>query len=246
MEETISLKEILQIIKKRLSLIILITAVVTITSAAISFFALTPIYENSTQILVNQSKNEQQAVQFNEVQTNLQLINTYNVIIKSPAVLDKVISEMKLDMTSKELNGKINVSSEQDSQVVNIIVQDENLKVATDIANQIAAVFQKEVSSIMNVDNVSILSKAVVDPEAGPVEPKPLVNIAIALVAGLMLSIGLVFLLEYLDNSIKTESEIEKLLEIPVLGPVSIISEEHERKGQTRSKVKVRGERYGA
>ncbi|MGG3640553.1 Wzz/FepE/Etk N-terminal domain-containing protein [Bacillus gobiensis] len=246
MEETINLKDILQIIKKRLALIILITAVVTITSAGISYFVLTPIYENSTQILVNQSKNEQQPVQFNEVQTNLQLINTYNVIIKSPAVLDKVISEMNLDMKVKELNGKITVSSEQDSQVVNITVQDEDPQSAAEIANQIASVFQKEVSSIMNVDNVSILSKAVVDPEVGPVEPKPLVNIAIALVAGLMLSIGLVFLIEYLDNSIKTESEIEKLLEIPVLGPVSIISDEHERKGKTRTNVKVRGERYGA
>lgn len=246
MEEAISLKDIFLVLRKRVSLIIMITAVVTITSAAISYFALTPIYQNSTQILVNQSKNEQQPVQFNEVQTNLQLINTYNVIIKSPAVLDKVISEMNLDMTSKELNGKVSVGSEQDSQVVNITVKHEDPHLATEIANQIAIVFQNEISKIMNVNNVSILSKAVDDPAMGPVEPKPLFNIAISLVVGLIMSIGLVFLLEYLDNTIKSESEIEKLLEIPVLGPVSIISDEHEKKGKTRSNIKVRGERFEA
>jgi capsular polysaccharide biosynthesis protein len=153
---------------------------------------------------------------------------------------------MKLDMTSKELNRKIAVSSEQDSQVVNITVQDEDPKMATDLANEIATVFQKEISSIMNVDNVSILSKAEVDPEMGPVQPKPLMNIAIAFVVGLMISVGLVFLIEYLDNTIKTENEIESIFEIPILGSVSIISEENGRKGKKNSNIEIRGERYGA
>lgn len=95
MGESTSLKEILSTLTKRILLIMIVTAAATAAGGLISFFALTPIYENSTQILVNQSKNERKEVQFNDVQTNLQLINTYNVIIKSPAILDEVIKEMK-------------------------------------------------------------------------------------------------------------------------------------------------------
>jgi len=95
MEETISLKELFQTLKKRLSLIIIITAIATATSGIVSYFLLTPIYQSSTQILVNQTKNEEQLYNYNEVQTNLQLINTYNVVIKSPAILDKVIEKEK-------------------------------------------------------------------------------------------------------------------------------------------------------
>ncbi|WP_254636363.1 Wzz/FepE/Etk N-terminal domain-containing protein, partial [Bacillus sp. GbtcB15] len=82
-----SLKELFLTLKKRLSLIIIITAIATATSGIVSYFLLTPIYQSSTQILVNQSKDEQQVYNAGEVQTNLQLINTYNVIIKSPAIL---------------------------------------------------------------------------------------------------------------------------------------------------------------
>ncbi len=81
-------------------------------------------------------------VQFNDVQTNLQLINTYNVIIKSPVILDEVIKQSHLSMTSKELESKITVSSEQDSQVVTIAVRDTDAKRAAVMANAVATVFR--------------------------------------------------------------------------------------------------------
>ena len=100
MEETISLKELFQTLKKRLSLIIIITAIAVMVSGIISFFIMTPIYQSSTQLLVNQAKNEQMEYNTNTVQTNLQLINTYNVIIKSPAVLDKVADQIRCRFNS--------------------------------------------------------------------------------------------------------------------------------------------------
>jgi capsular polysaccharide biosynthesis protein len=225
MEETISLKDLLQTLKKRLNLILTITLLAILVSGVISYFFLTPIYQSSTQLLVNQSKNEQTMYNYNEVQTNLQLINTYNVIIKSPAILDLVIKELKLDMSTGELNNKVTVASEKNSQVVNISVQDPNAKRAANIANKTAEVFTREISQIMNVDNVSILAKAQVGEKQSPIKPKPLLNIAIALVVGLMAGVGLAFLLEYFDNTIKTEQDIEKLLSMPVLGVITTITE---------------------
>ncbi|MDV2687403.1 GNVR domain-containing protein, partial [Alkalihalophilus lindianensis] len=80
---------------------------------------------------------------------------------------------------------------------------------AAKIANKTAQVFQKEISKIMNIDNVSILAKAEVGDIQAPIKPQPLLNIAIAMVVGLMVGVGLAFLLEYFDNTIKTEQEIE-------------------------------------
>ena len=94
MEETISLKELFQTLKKRIGLIVVITALAVIVSGIVSFFMITPIYQASTQLLVNQAKSEQTEYNTNTVQTNLQLINTYNVIIKSPAILDKVADQL--------------------------------------------------------------------------------------------------------------------------------------------------------
>ncbi|MFT4414722.1 YveK family protein [Fredinandcohnia humi] len=248
MEETISLKELFQTIRKRLSLIILITVIAIATSGVISYFFLTPIYQSSTQILVNQAKSEDQMFNYNEVQTNLQLINTYNVIIKSPAILELVKAELELESTIKELNEKITVSNEQNSQVVNITVEDEEPEDAAEIANTIASVFKEEIVKIMSIDNVNILSPAVVLENQAPVKPQPVLNMAIAMVVGLMAGVGLAFLLEYLDNTIKTEQDIERLLELPVLGTIAQIDLEAEGEyaAAKLANRKVRGETVGS
>ncbi|WP_433745246.1 YveK family protein [Falsibacillus pallidus] len=242
MEETISLKELMETLRKRIWLIISITVVAAIVSAVVSFYVLTPIYQASTQLLVNQSKDQNAMYNTNEVQTNLQLINTYNVIMKSPVILEKVIQNLDLDMTVSQLNSKISVQSEKDSQVVNVSVQDPDPALAADIANSTALVFQENIVNIMNVDNVSILAKAVVQDHQSPIKPKPLLNIAIAIVVGLMAGVGLSFLLEYLDNTIKTEQDVEKVLGLPVLGAIAVIEthnqEEEELKADRRSRVR--------
>ncbi len=246
MEETISLRELFQTLRKRIWLIVAITVIATMTSGIVSYFVLTPIYQASTQLLVNQAKNEQPIYNISEIQTNLQLINTYNVIMKSPAILDVVKEELDLNMPVEELNGKINVTSEKDSQVVNVTVEDADPYMAADIANTVASVFQREIVKIMNVDNVNILAKAEVKEQPVPVKPKPLLNMAIAFVVGMMTGVGLAFLLEYLDNTIKNEQDVEKLLELPVLGAVTTIDEEEKEAKALQAKKQVRGETVGS
>lgn len=246
MEETISLKELFGTLKKRMTLIIVITLLAVSASALISYFLITPVYQSSTQLLVNQEKSDQPNLNVSDIQANLQLINTYNVIIKSPVILDKVSEQMNGEFTAGQLNEKITVQTEQDSQVVNVSVQDPDPYVAADIANKTASVFQDEIVELMSVDNVSILTPAVVSQGQSPVSPQPFLNMAIALVVGLMIGVGLAFLLEYLDNSIKTEQDIEKVLDLPILGVVGQITHLPDREpGKNTRATQVRSERYG-
>ncbi len=249
MEDTISLKELLETLRKRILLILAITLTAVTVSGIVSFFFLTPIYQASTQILINKSNMDQGNYSYNpqELQASLQLINTYNVIIKSPAILDLVIDEMNLDMTSAQLSAKITVGSENDSQVMNVSVQDEDANRAAAIANTIAKVFKTE--NIMKADNINILAKAEVAEGQAPIKPQPTLNIAIAMVVGLMVGVGLAFLLEYLDNTVKNEQDVEKNLGLPILGVISVIEEsklEDIRKRRTDRKTRTRGESIGS
>ncbi|MFD1780177.1 YveK family protein [Fredinandcohnia salidurans] len=245
MEETISLKEIFQTIRKRLWLIIMIAAVAVATVGVMSYFFLTPIYESSTQILVNQKTSDQPYLNQSDIRTNIDLINTYNEIIKTPAILDLVKEELNLTESLSEI---ITVGSSNNSQVMKITVQHTDPKTAVDIANTTANVFKEEIVKIMNVDNVSILSPAVLAENPVPVKPNPMLNMAIALVVGLMAGVGLSFLLEYLDNTIKTEQDIEKLLELPVLGAIAQIDLEEEaaKAQETSQRKRGRGDSVGA
>jgi len=218
MEETISLQELGRTLRKRMSLIAILTMLAITVSGIISFVFITPIYQASTQILINQEKVDATALNTSNIQTDLQLINTYNVIIKSPAILDIVKEKLKLSGL-----GQITVNSEANSQVVNITVQNKNPKHAVDIANTIATVFQKEVTVLMNVDNVNILTAAELPNKPSPVKPNPVLNMVIAAFVGLVLGVAIAFLLEYLDTTIKTEQDVENSLELPILGLISPI-----------------------
>ena len=227
MEETISLKEIFEVLKKRILLIISFVVGAALISAIVTFFLLTPEYESSSQFIVNQSQEESETPnnQFNDIRANVEMINTYNVVIKSPAILEDVAGELGDEFTAGQLSEKINVSSAENSQVVTVTATDPDPNMARDIANMTVSIFQEKIPDIMNVDNVSVLSKAELKPEPSPVSPKPLLNIAIAIVLGGMVGVGLAFLLEYLDNTIKTESDIEDKLGVPVLGVISHIDD---------------------
>ncbi|QMT16766.1 capsular biosynthesis protein [Planococcus maritimus] len=226
MEETISLQDLFKTLKKNLGIILLTTILAITIAGAVSFMFLTPIYENSTQILVNQEQTEASQLTNQNIQTDLQLINTYSVIIKSPAILDQVIEQMNLDASAEALTQKITVNTAENSQVVNVVVRDEDPKQAVEIANTTAQVFETDIQELMNVDNVSILSAAVLKENPSPVEPNPVLNMAIAAVVGLMLGVGVAFLREYLDTSMKTEQDIEDILGVPLLGVISPIKEE--------------------
>jgi len=223
MEETFSLKELFQTLKKRIALIVSITLISMIICGVVSYFVITPEYKSSTQILVNQAKDSESIYSQNEVQTNIQLINTYSVIIKSAAILNDVRNDLGLDISVATLNNKITVESAQNSQIMTISVIDSDPALALEIANKTAEVFEKQIKSLMKVDNVNILPLADDQENQSPISPNPPINIFIAAVVGLMVGIGLAFLLEYLDNTVKTEHDIEKLLNLPVLGGITTI-----------------------
>lgn len=223
MEATISLKEIINILKKRFWLIAIIISLAVAASSFYTYFLITPTYQASTQILVNQSQEEGSNYSSGDLRANLDLINTYNVIMSSPRILEPTLESLELDRSTGALNGQIKVSSVGDSQVVNISVIDTSPALAVDIANTLALVFQEDIVDIMSVDNVSILSSAELLNNPSPVSPNPKLNIAIAFVVGLMSAIGLTFLLEFLDNTILTEDDVELKLDVPLLGSISKI-----------------------
>ncbi|MGE7647265.1 YveK family protein [Peribacillus frigoritolerans] len=224
MEETISINDIFKTLKKRWKLIMLLTLIAALISGTISYFLLTPVFQSSTQILVNQKQSENQ-LDSTQIRSNIDMINTYSVIIKSPAILEKVIDELELNQSVDQLSQKITINSQENSQVFSLTVQDSHPAKAVEIANTVSSIFQKEIKDIMKVDNVSILAKAEIKENPAPVKPNPLLNIAIAVVVGLMAGIGLAFLLEYLDNTIKDEDDIERLLDLPLLGSIQKISQ---------------------
>ena len=241
-EETMSLQEIIKIIKKRLLLIISLTIASVGIAIVLSFYIFTPIYQANTQILVNPNGSGEEAYSWTQIETDLQLISTYNNVITSPIILSKVIEELELDTTPEQLTNQITLLSEDDSKVLNLEVQDSNPELAVSIANTTVEVFKEEIPNLMNVDNINILSIAKLSENPSPIKPDKKLNIVIGAIIGIMLGIGLAFLLEILDTTIKDEKDVEEILSVPIMGLVGSIPFKKEKKYSNKSH-RVRGNR---
>lgn len=216
----------LKIFKKRLLLILGLFVLSIGISVGIIYSVLPEVYDAQTQILVNQKSSEKEIYSWSTIDMELRLIDTYNVVIKSPAILEKVISNLKIDTTPEELAKKIIVSNEEDSKVVNIKVEDQDPLQAVKLANMVAKVFKTEVPNLMSVDNINILSKAKQKENPKPVKPNKLLIIGIAAAIGLMSGLGIAFIMEILDTTIKTEKDLEEITALPIIGFISPIEKD--------------------
>ncbi len=200
------------------------TALFAIMSLVISLFVLKPQYEATATILV-QSQNPDANESYSNVITNQNLVVTYEKIMKSNRIAEKVRKELNLPYSTEDLLSNVYTSSDQDSLITSITVRNEKPEDAARISNTFATTFQKEVPSLMNINNVAILDKATFVEDQQPVSPNIVINTLIALLLGGILGIIITFLIDFLDQTVKSEEEVELLLQIPVLGIIPKVDE---------------------
>ena len=223
MEEEIELRQYWDMLRKRWMIVVLLPLIAALTSGIISFFVIKPVYQASTTLIVGKKASEsgQAAAQMLDnsvLLANQQLAKTYATIAQSRTVEQNVIKNLNLSLTVGGLDSMISINPVKTTEILEIQVSNTNPELAASIANTMAQEFSKAVIEIKKVDSVSIVDTAVTPDK--PVKPNKKLNILIAFVVGLMASVGIVFLLEYLDNTLKTSSDVEKLLGIPVLGVI--------------------------
>jgi capsular polysaccharide biosynthesis protein len=221
--ESIELREYLIILKKRISLIIFVTLLAALISAIYSYFILKPVYKANISVIIgkNASTNTATAQNYQDMLLYKGSVKTYSVLATSRKVADDVISTLDLDMDSNELIPMLSSSAAGDTEFLTLTVKNRDPELAVKIANQLAKSLKTVSSEIKKEDAVQLVDDAKLP--TSPDSPKPMMNIAIAFFLGLMLSIGISFLLEFMDNTVKSQEEIEKLLEIPVIGIIPLV-----------------------
>ncbi|TGD22742.1 chain-length determining protein [Companilactobacillus suantsaicola] len=227
-EQTISMMQIVGILRKHIKAILGTTIVATLAAAFLTFFVMTPKYSATTQILVNRKLSDnQQAAQLQQTQADVQMISTYKDIITSPTVLKDVNKEVKAypgyPGSMNALKDSLSISNSQNSQVFSVSAKSTDAGTASAIANLTAKVFKKKVGKIMSIDNVSIVSEAMTNTK--PVSPRKTLNILAGIVIGIVLGIGLAFIRELTDRTVTSETFLTDDLGLTALGTVTEIDQ---------------------
>lgn len=177
-----------------------------------------PMYKSQTSLVLTRAGNSTGSITQNDISLNKNLVATYREIIKSRRILSNVISNLNLDITEKELSDKVSVTSSNDTELIVISVVDKDSKLARDIANEIAKVFKEEITTIYNIENISIVDVAVKAKDAYNVNP--LKQYVIGVGSGFLIGSLIITVMFYFDDSIKKPEDIEEKVGLSVLSTV--------------------------
>lgn len=239
--EELDLKDLLNYFKRKIAVIFLTIILALLIGYTYVEYFQTPMYQGITTIILveNNDNRVSDLITQNEITVNEKLVTTYSEVIKSKRVLNRVIKDLKLKTSIEDLIETIQVSSVQDTAIIAIVVEHEDRKIAAIIANKIAEVFKEEITQIYSLENVSIIDEAVEDDEPYNVN-LPLQFIIYSIIGGII-SIGIIFVMYYFNNSINNKQEIESKLNIPVIGEVpstSILNTKKKKEKISKTKKK--------
>ena len=214
------LGKILKILLKHIKVIIFTTILTLVVFAIGLFVVIKPKYQSTSEIIVSQKLDKgAQAAEQQQIQaTDLQLVNTYKSILDSQTIGKTVKNEVGSKLYNQS---SLDVSTDTNSQVIGISVTSRNAKDAAKIANVTASVFKRKIKNIMNVNNVSIISKATENKK--PIFPKKTLGLACGLVVGIILGIFFALFREFNDKTISGRDFIAKDLNLIDLGIISDI-----------------------
>lgn len=217
-EQVISISEIIDAVKKRWKIIVLTTVLATVVSGIFSFFVISPTYEASTKIFIGKEGAESEGYNSSDVSMYQNLIKTYSELIKTKDLVNKAIDNSQYDLSVNNVLNGITVNTLTGTQILQISYQSKSPSIAKNILESITNEFITKAEELVPNGNVKILES--VELPKNPVAPNKTMNIAIAFILGMMVGFGIVFLLEYLDNTYKNKEQLEKDLDIPVLGVI--------------------------
>lgn len=221
MEETneISLQEIFMILWNKVWVIILCTLIGGVAAFGISAFVLDPTYTSRVSMYVNSNTERENTIaNLNDINASQKLVSTYIEILKSDNVLSKVITETGFTYTPEQIRKMLTASAVNGTEIFEVKITTEDANEAAVIANTIAAVAPEEIIRVVKAGSVELIDEAV--PATSPSSPNVLLNTIIGLLLGGVLSVLGVLVAEMLDNRIKTEDDLKKGYDFPILGTI--------------------------
>ncbi|HET4441511.1 TPA: capsular biosynthesis protein CpsC [Streptococcus pneumoniae] len=201
-------------------LMILLVALVTSAGAfAYSTFIVKPEYTSTTRIyVVNRNQGDKPELTNQDLQAGTYLVKDYREIILSQDALEKVATNLKLDMPAKTLASKVQVAVPADTRIVSISVKDKQPEEASRIANSLREVAAEKIVAVTRVSDVTTLEEA--RPATTPSSPNVRRNSLFGFLGGAVVTVIAVLLIELLDTRVKRPEDIEDVLKIPLLGLV--------------------------
>ena len=215
--EEIDLTELFDYFLKRALYIFITVIACLVIGLTYTIFLKEPKYKSDVNVIIVNKDKQTTSLQ-SDLAANQKLAATYRELVGTRRILNQVIDNLDLNYSIGQLQQMVSVENVNDTEIIKITVSSSEPKEAKVIANETAKIFQDEVKDIYNLENVSIVDKAILAKE--PYNINIVKESVIYIALGMVLSCGVIFVIYYFDNTIKSIDQVEKRLGVPVIGTV--------------------------
>ena len=222
--EEINIKEFLEYLKKYSIIIIMLAILLLSISFMYDIVLKKPEYTTYTSLVLvkDNAKTynyaEYETIDQNDILLNQKLVSTYRQIVKSRLVLEQVTDKLALEYDAAELSKQVTVEALEDTEILKIAVTDEDPKQAVLIANTISNVFEKEVSKIYKLDNISVIDTA--ELPSSPSNNTTIKDLIIALAVSVVGGSLVIFVIFYFDDTLRGIDSFEDEIGMPIIGKI--------------------------
>ena len=228
-EIALDIKDVLFILRKRLILILAVGIVFGAAGFLATRFLMTPIYEASAKMIVNTRPDQSAVVTNDQLNSAKNLVDTYAIIIRSKTVLGPVAEALGLGESEEVLRNRVSVTSVNGTQVMQISVRDPDPQQAYAITEEIVKTAPDIIMETVEAGSVKTIEAPKVG--NGPISPDLRLYTILSALLGMILT-ALIFIVRFVhDNTFQSELDIQKRLDLPVLGIIPATESVTQRKG---------------
>ncbi len=214
----IDLRVLWMVFKRFWALILAVAIACGIVSYAYTSLLVTPIYQATATMLVNSSETSTTNITTTQLDSSTQLVGVYEQIFLSDAVLNPVIENLSLSLTTKQVASMISCSSVNETQVMQVSVKNADPALALEILTELVDVAPPIVMEYLDASTAKLITAPSVS--SSPVSPNVTRNVAVAAFAGAVVCFLIVAAQALFSNTVKTESDVSSKLGLPVLGVI--------------------------
>ncbi len=234
----IDILELFGVVLSKIWIVIISAIVLGVATYLVCTFLIIPKYESTTKIYVINRQNSE-SLTYSDLQSGTQLTKDYQELVTSRPVLEEVKAELGLDRDNDSFKKSITVSVPTDTRIVSITAEDTDPYMARAIADSVRTSAAEHIANVMNTEAVNVVEEANLPTEIS--SPKIIRNTVIGAVLGAFLAVVIIVIIYIMDDTIKNPDDVEKYLNLSVLGSIPVLDEDLVKnstgKGKKKKKV---------
>lgn len=215
-------------------LTILLTTLGALLAAIVVTLQTTPLYEASTRLFVSTTAGASVSDLYSGNRLSQDRVRSYTELIQGETLSQRTIDKLDLDMSAQDLSARVKATAKLDTVLITVTVRDPSQVRARDLANALSDEFVVMVRQLETPSpGVRPDARVVVEQRASiptaPTVPRKSLNIAVGLLLGALLGVGLALLRDTLDNTVKDREEIEQITGVGLVGSIPLDKERQNR-----------------